>query len=114
MGDKMSLEQLRAWLHAIIAGIVTEPERIELRMEQDEMGTKFTVSVGKFDRGKVIGKKGATADALRTLLRNAGFLAGVRASLMIEIPGERPFAKAEEEPGGLPDPHDQRKAARIY
>ena len=56
-------------LVALIArGLVREPARVRVREHADEGRTVLELSVAQGDRGRVIGREGRTASALRTLL----------------------------------------------
>lgn len=92
----MEGEKLTGWLVDILKGIVVNQDGLKVERTVDEMGVKFTVTVAEEDRGRVIGKKGQTAQAIRTILRIAGFLADVRASMVVDIPG-RKFVPRDED-----------------
>ena len=59
---------------------------LEVEEELDGDEANYLLRVGKDDLGKVIGKKGRTAKALRTLLAAAGSKQGLRVSLDIAEP----------------------------
>jgi len=82
----MDSKELQEWLKMILSGLVSNPDEIEIEHVSDEMGIKYTVRVAKDDRGKVIGKGGAIANALRTILRSAGYRGDIRASLIFDMP----------------------------
>lgn len=79
-------DTLQDWLEIVLTGLVSDPKGIEIEKTTDEMGVRYIVKVAKEDRGKVIGKQGAIAQALRTLVRSAGFLADIRATMVIDVP----------------------------
>ena len=83
----MSIVKLQKWLQLLISGVVSFPDDIVIKQSEDEQGVLFTIEVHEEDRGKVIGKKGAIANAIRVVLRSAGRLLDVRASMKILIPG---------------------------
>ena len=56
----------------VIKSIVDHPEDVVVDRTIDSLGVLLTVSINKEDLGTVIGKKGQTAKALRTLLRVIG------------------------------------------
>jgi predicted RNA-binding protein YlqC (UPF0109 family) len=62
---------LKDMLHAVISTLVDEPGKIEIAEHEENDGVVFELKVAKGDLGKVIGKKGRTASALRTLLSAA-------------------------------------------
>ncbi len=82
----MNSEKLQDWLKTILSGLVSNPDEIEIEKITDEMGVKYTVRVAKEDRGRVIGKRGVIAQAIRTLLRSAGYSGNIRASLVFDMP----------------------------
>jgi uncharacterized protein len=57
------------FLQYVIEGIVSRPEDIKIEKRDDELGTLLTLQVHKDDMGIIIGKKGATINALRSILR---------------------------------------------
>lgn len=85
----MSAEELQEWLRTVLTGLVSKPDKIEIAHETDEMGLKFTVKIAQEDCGMVIGLKGATINAVRTILRVAGSKLDVRASLILDVPEKR-------------------------
>ena len=52
----------------IVMALVDYPERIEVSAIEGHMSTVIEVRTGPGDMGKLVGKQGRTADALRTLL----------------------------------------------
>jgi predicted RNA-binding protein YlqC (UPF0109 family) len=48
--------------------LVDDPDQVQVEEHLDDEGTYLELSVAEEDRGKVIGKRGRTADALRVLL----------------------------------------------
>ena len=65
-------------LEYIAREIVDEPDAVEVVEEPDSRGVVLTLRVAKDDMGKVIGKGGRTARAIRTVVKAAGIRAGVR------------------------------------
>jgi len=80
---------MEGWLTSIIRGLVSKPDEVVITSTSDEQGVLFTVKVASDDNGKVIGKQGTIAEALRTITRSAGFLGNMRASMKIDAPGSR-------------------------
>ena len=70
----------------VVKQIVESPEEVEVNREVDEMGVLLTLKVAKDDMGKIIGKSGQTAKALRTLLRIVGSKNDARVNLKIVEP----------------------------
>jgi hypothetical protein len=56
----------------IVRALVDEPERVGVNKIEGERSIIFEVRVAPDDLGKVIGKGGRIANALRTLVRAAG------------------------------------------
>lgn len=63
--------------------LVDDPEKVEVQEKQKEDLTVFELRVNKQDLGKVIGKNGRTAHAIRSLLGVLSARAGERAMLEI-------------------------------
>lgn len=72
----------------IVKSLVDNPNEVKIDRKVDEMGVLITVDVGKDDMGKIIGRQGATAKALRTLLRVVGMKNNARVNLKINEPSE--------------------------
>jgi hypothetical protein len=67
----------------IAKSLVDEPDAVEVAETTDDDATVIELKVSKDDLGKVIGKKGRTAKAVRTLLSAATQGADKRATLEI-------------------------------
>jgi len=75
---------LQAWLGTVLAGLVDDPDIVQIEKKNDDMGVLFTISsTNKKDVGALIGKKGEHVNALRVLLRTCGHAHKVKASLKI-------------------------------
>lgn len=59
---------MRELLEAVARGLVDEPRRVRVREHVEEGLVRLDLEVAAEDRGRVIGRGGRTADALRTLL----------------------------------------------
>ncbi|NLE94392.1 MAG: KH domain-containing protein [Dehalococcoidia bacterium] len=53
----------------IVKSIVTDPEKVSVTTEDSEEGLLLKLEVAPEDKGRVIGKQGRVAEAIRTLLR---------------------------------------------
>ena len=53
----------------VAKSIVNAPEAVEVTEENDERGLVLKLTVADDDKGRVIGKQGRIAGAMRTLLR---------------------------------------------
>jgi predicted RNA-binding protein YlqC (UPF0109 family) len=56
-------------LEYIIKSIVAEPDAVKITEENSEEGLLIKLEVAPDDKGRVIGRQGRVAQALRTLLR---------------------------------------------
>src|ERR1700756_3871894 len=80
------MEQDQQFLDYVVKALVDHPEDVKINRVVDEMGVLLTLSVNKDDMGKVIGRSGATAKAIRTVLRVVGMKNDARVNLKIEEP----------------------------
>lgn len=59
-------------LQHVVSSIVEKPDEVEIEASEDGDDTvRFDVRVGDGDMGRVIGKRGRTAHAIRALVRAA-------------------------------------------
>ncbi|MDX9970504.1 MAG: KH domain-containing protein [Candidatus Gracilibacteria bacterium] len=70
----------------VVSQIVENPDDVEVSRDIDEMGVLLTLKVNPSDMGKIIGKSGQTAKALRILLRIIGSKNNARVNLKIVEP----------------------------
>ena len=63
--------------------LVAHPEDVRVDVVEGEQGQSLELRVNQEDMGRVIGKSGKTAKAIRTLLNSAASKAGVRVMLQI-------------------------------
>lgn len=63
--------------------LVEHPEDVQVRVIEGERGQSFELRVHPEDMGRIIGKNGRTAKAIRTLLSSAATKADTRATLQI-------------------------------
>lgn len=74
------------FLKYIISNLVDNPDKIKIERKVDERGVLLTLTVDPEDMGKVIGRKGNTAQAVRKLLAVFGAQNDERISLQIAEP----------------------------
>lgn len=74
------------FLEYVIKAIVDHPQDVKVDRRVDEMGVLLTLKTHPEDMGEVIGRRGATANAVRTLLRIVGLKQHARVNLKIEEP----------------------------
>ena len=67
----------------IVKSLVSNPDDVEVERLIDEKGVLLTLTVNPEDLGRVIGKRGGTAQSLRTLLRALGTKNDARYNLKI-------------------------------
>ncbi|OGI72256.1 hypothetical protein A3J61_02090 [Candidatus Nomurabacteria bacterium RIFCSPHIGHO2_02_FULL_38_15] len=85
----------KAFLEFIVGSLVDHKDDIKIDRVVDEMGVLLTLTVNRDDMGKVIGRQGNTAKAMRTLLRVIGMKNNARVNLKINEPaGGEPFSGA--------------------
>lgn len=74
------------FLDFVVKALVDNPSAVSIGRTVDEMGVLLTLTVGPEDMGKVIGRQGNTAKAIRTLLRVVGMKNNARVNLKINEP----------------------------
>ncbi len=86
----------------VVKALVDNGDKVKVERRVDEMGVLITLDVASEDMGKIIGRDGATAKALRTLLRVVGMKNNARVNLKINEPEGREASHPvkEEEIGG--------------
>jgi len=86
------------FLDFVIKGLVDNPSDVKIVRTVDEMGVLLTLDVNAADMGKVIGRMGNTAKAIRTLLRVVGMKNNSRVNLKINEPegGLRPEMRVDQ------------------
>ena len=80
----------------VVKALVDNVDKVKVDRRVDEMGVLITLDVATEDMGKIIGRDGATAKALRTLLRVVGMKNNARVNLKINEPEGRPDLEREE------------------
>lgn len=74
---------MKELIEYIAKAIVDLPDEVVVTEETDDRGIVFKLQVADDDKGRVIGKQGRVAEAMRTLLRVTAAKQGTRASLQI-------------------------------
>ena len=75
-----------AFLEYVVKTLVDHPIDVKVSRVVDEMGVLMTLDVNPGDMGKIIGREGNTAKAIRTLLRVVGMKNNARVNLKINEP----------------------------
>lgn len=86
MNEDQLTQQDQEFVEFVVKSIVDSPDEVKTDRTVDEMGVLITLSVSPSDMGKIIGKEGRTAKALRTLLRVLGAKHNARVNLKIMEP----------------------------
>lgn len=93
--------QDKEFLEYVVKALVDNPDAVSVSRDVDEMGVLLTLDVAPEDMGKIIGRSGNTAKAIRTLLRVVGMKHNARVNLKVNEPnrgsGSEPAAKTVEE-----------------
>src|SRR6266566_6649378 len=87
------------FIEFIVKSLVSNPDAVKIERRIDEKGVLLELTVDPEDLGRVIGKRGATAQSLRTLLRALGTKNDARYNLKIIDNGE---PRERSEPGSSP------------
>ena len=93
----------------IVKTLVNNPDSVEVERKIDEKGVLLSLTVDPSDVGRVIGKRGVTAQAIRVLLRALGTKQDARYNLKIvntdedgdketTAKSDKPEKKTEKEP----------------
>lgn len=93
--DDVTQGEDRDFVEFIVKQIVSNNDDIEVTRTVDEMGVLITLRVSQEDMGRIIGKNGQTAKALRVLLRIMGTKTNSRINLKIVEPDGREVRVAE-------------------
>ena len=97
MSNPASADQ--EFLEYLVKSLVDHPDDVKVDRKVDERGVLLTLHVNSLDMGQVVGRKGSTAMAIRSLLKIVGVKNNARVNLKID------------EPDGGRGPHPQRQEA---
>jgi hypothetical protein len=92
------------FIEYIVKSLVSKPDAVKVERRIDEKGVLLELTVDGEDLGRVIGKRGATAQSLRTLLRALGTKNDARYNLKIVdvggpgAPASTPVSTSDETP----------------
>lgn len=70
---------MRELVDFLVTELVDDPDAVEVTESEDDRGLRYTVHVAPDDMGKVIGKGGRTAKAIRAVVRAAATRQGTNA-----------------------------------
>ncbi len=82
----------------VVKSLVSKPDAVKVERTIDEKGVLLELTVDPEDLGRVIGKRGATAQSIRTLLRALGTKNEARYNLKIVDNGPKPGPGGRDEP----------------
>ncbi|KKR38345.1 MAG: hypothetical protein UT97_C0012G0030 [Parcubacteria group bacterium GW2011_GWC2_40_31] len=86
INQKKMAEKDKEFLEYVVKALVDNPDAVTVDRKVDEMGVLMTLKTDPADMGKIIGRSGNTAKAIRTLLRVVGMKNNARVNLKIEEP----------------------------
>jgi predicted RNA-binding protein YlqC (UPF0109 family) len=69
----MTADTAQAVCKYIVKAIVDNPDAVAVEVSERDSGYRLDVTVADGDMGRVIGKRGRVAGAIRTVVRAAGF-----------------------------------------
>lgn len=96
----MSIDQ--QFVEFVVKSLVSKPDEVKVERRIDEKGVLLELTVDPEDLGRVIGKRGATAQSIRTLLRALGTKNDARYNLKIVDNGpQKPAPSDSGKKGGL-------------
>ena len=97
----MALTIDQQFIEYIVKTLVNKPEAVQIERTTDDRGVLLSLSVDPEDLGRVIGREGRTAQALRSLLRALGMKNDARYNLKI----------VSDDEGGERAPREERVMA---
>lgn len=86
------------FIEFIVKSLVSKPDAVTVERRIDEKGVLLELTVDPEDLGRVIGKRGATAQSLRTLLRALGTKNDARYNLKIVDNGQPGAGSRQDAP----------------
>jgi hypothetical protein len=94
----------------VVKSLVTNPDDVSIERIVDEKGVLLTLTVNPEDLGRVIGKHGATAQSIRTLLRSLGKKNDARYNLKI-VDTDKPESERREPTPAQEDEQEPQQSA---
>jgi len=113
------MEEDQQFVSMVVKALVDNPDAVKVERKVDEMGVLITLAVDPADMGKIIGKEGRTAKAIRTLLRVLGAKNNSRVNLKIDEPEGGTYVPKEDAQQSEPvtqqmnDIHEQPAAPAV-
>ena len=78
--------QDQEFLEFLVKSVVSAPDKVKVDRTIDERGVLLVLNIAPEDMGYIIGRKGQTAQAIRTLLKIVGAKNNARVNLKINEP----------------------------
>ena len=75
---------MKELVETIAKALVDVPDQVQVTQEENDKGILVTLKVAESDIGKVIGKQGRVANAIRSVVKAAGIRKGVHVMVDIE------------------------------
>lgn len=72
---------MKEFIEYLVKNLVDQPEKVEVQCNQNDRGVHVQVRVSQDDMGKVVGRKGVTIKALRTIVLSVCARVGQRVDL---------------------------------
>ncbi len=82
----MEMHSDQEFLEFVVKSLVDNPSAVKVNRTVDEMGVLLLLDVAPEDMGKIIGRSGKTAQAIRSLLRVVGMKNHARVTLKVNEP----------------------------
>ncbi len=102
----MSTSIDQQFVEYVVKSLVGNPDAVSVARSVDDKGVLLELTVDPEDLGRVIGKRGATAQSLRTLLRALGTKNEARYNLKIVDNGVGAPTKSTDNPDDSADVQD--------
>ncbi len=103
----------QGFVEMVVKAIVDNPDAVSTKRTVDEMGVLVELTVSPDDMGKIIGKEGRTAKAIRTLLRVFGAKNNARINLKIVEPEGSTRPERRERPEEPSEEPKEKKAEEV-
>jgi predicted RNA-binding protein YlqC (UPF0109 family) len=79
----------KEFLENIVREMVNNPDKVKIKETIDRMGVLLTIVPSEEDAGILVGRKGSTINALRTLVKVFGLKNKERVSVKLDIPEKK-------------------------
>ena len=79
--ENQNVSHALATLEHIVKSVVEKPDEVQIDIQVGESETTLAVKVGEGDMGRVIGRRGRIANAIRTVTRAAAVRDGIAISV---------------------------------